>query len=189
MNRRDFFKGAGAISTLAAVPITAIANTSRVGQPDPVWSIIYGTANEIDGIYNTWGKATQDELDAANVSVAGLLAAKIGQKYKKLKKQDGAHTIGYEHNRIMTTAKRFIEVGTDWEKYGIRGNLYRVQAPVEDYGMVEVQAMYVRETRSHPIEIRITVTPLVVASIGYDKFLLFSDNGQYHQYLWSKYNV
>jgi len=189
MNRRDFFKGVGAISALAAVPITAIANTSRVVQPDPIWSVIYGTANEINGVYNTWGNATRDELDAANVSVAGLLAAKVERKYKKLKTQDGGHTVGYEHNGIMTTAQRFIEVGTDWEEYGIRGNLYRVQAPVEDYGMVEVQAMYVRETRSHPIEYQITVLPLVVASIGYDKFLLSSDNSKYHQYLWGKYNV
>jgi len=51
--------------------------------------------------------------------------------------------------------------------------------------MVEVQSMYV--TQQGP-ELMITETPLVVASVGFDKYLLSCDNSVYQLHNWKLYS-
>lgn len=194
MNKRNFIKNLAGLSTLISAP--AIANQvveSQSDKPgigyndhfvsmftrDPIWFTIYGTVFEIHQHHRTWHKATCQELEAANISISGTLAKKVGSKF-----EEGKCIAGFKRNHIGTTAKQFIEVGTEPCTQGVRGFLYRVQAPIEDRGMVEIQSVYV--TSQNP-EQMIKETPLVVASIGYDKYLLSCDNSEYQLYQWKRY--
>lgn len=191
MNKRNFIKNFAGLSALISAP--AIANQvveSQSDKPgighndhfvsmftqDPIWFTIWGTVFEIDQHHRTWHKATPRELEEANISVSGLLAAKVGSKF-----QEEKCIAGFKRDQIGTTAKQFIEVGTE-----VRGFLYRVQAPIEERGMVEIQSVYV--TSQNPGQM-IKETPLVIASIGYDKYLLSCDNSEYQLYQWKRYQA
>lgn len=182
MNKRNFFNTVGGLMGFAALPVFAterMENKNELSQRDPIWFTIWGTVFEIHQHHRTWHKATPQELEAANISVSGSLAAKVRSKF-----QEEKCIAGFKRDQIGTTAKHFIEVGTEPCTQGVRGFLYRVQAPIEERGMVEIQSVYV--TSQNPGQM-IKETPLVVASIGYDKYLLSCDNSEYQLYQWNCY--
>lgn len=189
MNKRNFIKSVGGLTALISTPViadqVASERQNKVGigyndhfvsmfTRDPIWFTIYGTVFEIHELHRTWHNTTHQELEASNISLPGLLAAKVGVKFQKNK-----CIVGFKHNQITTTVRPFTEM-----ERGVLGWLYRVQAPVENRGMVEIQSMYVVEQGSYQ---HITEVPLVMTSIGYDKYLLSCDNSEYHLHNWKLY--
>lgn len=195
MNKREFIKGVAGLSTIIAAP-TIAGQMDTEPQPnkpgigyndyfasmftrDPIWFTVYGVVFEIHELHRTWHRTSSQELEASNISLPGLLAAKVGVKF-----QESKCIAGFKHNQITTTVRQFTETESEPFRQGVSGWLYRVQAPVENRGMVEIQSMYV--VQQGPYQ-HITETPLVMASIGLDKYLLSTNNSMYHTHMWSLY--
>jgi len=184
MNKRDFIKSIVGIAAMVSTPAMAVSVNNQTKpstqHQDPIWFTIWGTVFEIHQHHRTWHKVIKQELEATNISLSGLLAGRVGSKF-----EEGKCIVGFSRNHITTTAQQFIETGTEPCTQGVQGFLYRVQAPIKDRAMVEVQSMYV--TQQGP-ELMITETPLIVASIGFDKYLLSCDNSEYQLHIWKLYS-